>query len=143
MITKIRRFRQARGMSQRELAKQIGVCESYMSEIENGRKFTSFKALYKMSKIFGCDIQELIDDQVAMRQKRVEVEDFVESIGNAEGSNDSIVTRTVSEELQEEHSRVSETMLMDIMNGLQALQFASRKKVLTYVNDLRRADGRL
>ncbi len=144
MVTKIRQFRQARGMSQRELAKQIGVCQSYMSEIETGRKFTSFKALYKMSKIFGCDIQELIDDQLAARQKRVEVEDFVESIGNAESrNNDNIVTRTVTEELQEEHARIGETILMDIMNGLQTLQLASRKKVLTYVNDLRRADGRV
>ena len=129
-------------MSQRQLAKELGVCESYMSEIENGRKFASFKALSRLSKIFGCNFQELMDDQLAMRQKRVEVEDFVDSIGNAEsGGNSGVSARTVSDELQEEHARMGETMLIDIMNGLQMLQFASRKKVLTYVNDLKRAEG--
>ena len=128
-------------MSQRQLAKELGVCESYMSEIENGRKFASFKALSRLSKIFACDIQELIDDQLAARQKRVEVEDFMESIENAESSKSgSMVARTVSGDLQEERTRIGETMLLDIMNGLQALQFASRKKVLTYVNDLKRAE---
>ena len=139
MVSKIRQFRQAKGMSQRKLAKELGVCESYMSEIENGRKFASFKALSRLSKIFACDIQELIDDQLAARQKRVEVEDFMESIENAESSG-SMVARTVSGNLQEERTRIGETMLLDIMNGFQALQFASRKKVLTYVNDLRRAE---
>ena len=129
-------------MSQRQLAKELGVCESYMSEIENGRKFASFKALSRLSKIFGCNFQELMDDQLAMRQKRVEGEDFVDSIGNAEsGGNSGVSARTVSDELQEEHARMGETMLIDIMNGLQMLQFASRKKVLTYVNDLKRAEG--
>ena len=129
-------------MSQRKLAKELGVCESYMSEIENGRKFASFKALSRLSKIFACDIQELIDDQLAARQKRVEVEDFMESIENAEssGNGGSMVARTVSGDLQEERTRMGETMLIDIMNGLQMLQFASRKKVLTYVNDLKRAE---
>ena len=140
MVSKIRQFRQAKGMSQRKLAKELGVCESYMSEIENGRKIASFKALSRLSKIFACDIQELIDDQLAARQKRVEVEDFMESIENAESSG-SMVARTVSGNLQEERTRIGETMLIDIMNGLQALQFASRKKVLTYVNDLKRAEG--
>ena len=139
MVSKIRQFRQAKGMSQKKLAKELGVCESYMSEIENGRKFASFKALSRLSKIFGCNIQELMDDQLAMRQKRVEVEDFMESIENAESSG-SMAARTVSGDLQEERTRIGETMLLDIMNGLQALQFASRKKVLTYVNDLRRAE---
>ena len=98
-----------------------------------------YKALSRLSKIFACDIQELIDDQLAARQKRVEVEDFMESIENAESSG-SMVARTVSGNLQEERTRIGETMLLDIMNGLQTLQFASRKKVLTYVNDLKRAE---
>ena len=129
-------------MSQRRLAKELGVCESYMSEIENGRKFASFKALSRLSKIFSCDIQELIDDQLAMRQKRVEVEDFMESIENTEsGKSGSMVARTVSGDLQEERTRISEMMLLDVVNGLQTLQFSSRKKVLIYVNDLKRAEG--
>lgn len=126
----IKRMRQARNMSQGELAKRLGVCSSYLCEIETGRKFASLKMLCKLSQVFGCEVQELLDEQIDRKQKRIQ----------ADGILDSAEAKTV-EEIREERAKTSETMLVDIMNGLQTLEFASRRKVLIYVNDLRRASG--
>lgn len=115
-------------MSQSELAKQLGICSSYMCEIETGRKFASFKMLCKLSQIFGCELQELIDDQTARRQKQFQAEEIIESLE----------TKT-DNEIHETRVRIGESMLVETMTLLQELDYTSRKKVLTYVKDLQKA----
>ncbi len=113
-------------MSQGALAERLGICASYMSEIETGRKFASFKTLYKLSQIFDCELQELLDDQTDRRRKRLEAEDVIEC------------TETKSPaKLQEESSRRNKVMLLDIIEVLQTLDITSLKKVFIYVNDMK------
>lgn len=57
--TKIRRERIRKGMSQRHLAKQIGISNTYLSDIEVGRTIPSVKTLLKISKGLETNINML------------------------------------------------------------------------------------
>jgi transcriptional regulator with XRE-family HTH domain len=57
--TKIRRERIKKGLSQRHLAKQIGISNTYLSDIEVGRTLPSIRTLLKISKELETDINTL------------------------------------------------------------------------------------
>ena len=52
-------MRKQRALTQLELAKKIGVSESYICQIENG-KMISIKKLDKMAKALGCEAKDLL-----------------------------------------------------------------------------------
>jgi len=56
---KLREMRKRKGLTQKELAEKIGVSESYICQIENG-KMISIKKLDKLAKILGCEANELL-----------------------------------------------------------------------------------
>ena len=129
-ISRIRKLREASGMSQLELAEKLGIANSTLSLIERGNQFATLETLYKASQIFGCEVRELVDDQTDRKQKRLDAERALKSI--EAGGVDA---------LRDTQAHVTENIVFDIVQGLQTLEYASRKKVLTYVNDLRRASG--
>jgi DNA-binding Xre family transcriptional regulator len=53
-------WRQHRGLSQRALAEQAGMQPGYLSEIENGKKPGSVKALAAIARALKVDIEDLI-----------------------------------------------------------------------------------
>jgi transcriptional regulator with XRE-family HTH domain len=56
---KLREMRKRKGLTQKELAEKIGVSESYICQVENG-KMISIKKLDKLAKILGCEAKELL-----------------------------------------------------------------------------------
>jgi len=59
LSSKLRTMRKQKGLTQLELAKKIGVSESYICQIENG-KMISIKKLDKLAKALGCEPKDLI-----------------------------------------------------------------------------------
>lgn len=55
----VKRLRQKKKLSQIELAVEVGINRSYLSEIENGRTNTSVDVLYAIADSLGVDIAEL------------------------------------------------------------------------------------
>ena len=55
---KIKAVREAKAISQKQLGKKIGVSESFINEIEMGRKVINEKFLEKISKILGEEIED-------------------------------------------------------------------------------------
>lgn len=53
METKIRQFRQEKGMTQQELAKSVGVTRQTINALENARYNPSLLLAYKITKILG------------------------------------------------------------------------------------------
>ena len=53
-----RRLRAA--ISQSDLAKQIGVSQSHLCNVENGRLSPSLRLLLSLRKLLGCTIDELL-----------------------------------------------------------------------------------
>lgn len=56
---KLREKRNDKGLTQKELAGKIGVSESYICQIENG-KMISIKRLDKLAKALGCEVKDLL-----------------------------------------------------------------------------------
>lgn len=56
---KIKELREAKGLLQRELAKQLGIEQSTLSGWESGNRSPSAAMLEKLADIFGCSIDNL------------------------------------------------------------------------------------
>lgn len=56
---KVKALRTEAGMSQKVLAKKLGVAESFINEIETGRKIINESMIDRLSKIFNKDINDV------------------------------------------------------------------------------------
>lgn len=61
MKTKIRELRKNRRISQEELAKAVRVTRHTIMALENEKYIASLPLAYKISKFFGCSIEEVFD----------------------------------------------------------------------------------
>jgi len=55
----IKNTRTSIGMSQKQLAKKLGVAESFINEIESGRKIANQSLIDRLSKVLGKDINDI------------------------------------------------------------------------------------
>jgi DNA-binding XRE family transcriptional regulator len=53
-------LRKEKGLTVRDLAKEIGVSWTHYSDIENGRKNPSLKLAVNMSKYFGFNVDKFV-----------------------------------------------------------------------------------
>jgi transcriptional regulator with XRE-family HTH domain/quercetin dioxygenase-like cupin family protein len=58
---RLREVRLRSGMSLREVARQLGVSPSFVSQLENGKSQPSVATLYSMAQLLGVSIDELFD----------------------------------------------------------------------------------
>ncbi len=63
---KVRRIRQAQGLSMRELARKVGVSPSLISQIERNQVSPSFSTLKGLAKALNEDPSSLIDDRIPL-----------------------------------------------------------------------------
>lgn len=56
----VRRQRQARGMSQEQLALEAGMKRSYLSELERGLRNPTVRALGRLATALGADPSDLL-----------------------------------------------------------------------------------
>lgn len=60
---RIREYREARGMSQAELAKRLGVNQTMISAYEQGVKAPRLHRLDALTALFGCTMDDLYPKQ--------------------------------------------------------------------------------
>ena len=68
MEIKIRRLRA--DISQSKLAKQIGVSQSHLCNVENGRLSQSLRLLLRLRRLLGCTIDELLAETDVEQQEK-------------------------------------------------------------------------
>lgn len=69
---KIKNIRDSIGMSQKQLGKKLGVNESFINEVENGRKIINQNLIDRISKVLGKDINDItmsFEEQVFKEEK--------------------------------------------------------------------------
>lgn len=59
LSSKLKTMRKQKNLTQLELARKIGVSESYICQIENG-KMISIKKLDSLAKALGCEPKDLL-----------------------------------------------------------------------------------
>ncbi|VED60420.1 helix-turn-helix domain-containing protein [Staphylococcus simulans] len=58
----IKQIRKRMNMSQKELATKMEISQSYLSDIENGRKNLSIKTVKKLADSLGLSVTDLFND---------------------------------------------------------------------------------
>ena len=65
----IRRYRDAAGLSQQELADRVGISKSYVSSLELGYRAPNLNLLVKIARSVGVNPGELVDAMVEDAEK--------------------------------------------------------------------------
>jgi len=67
---RLKRIRERSGVSLREVARQLGVSASFVSQLENGKSQPSVATLYSLTQLLGVSIDELFatDDRVPVQR---------------------------------------------------------------------------
>ena len=58
----IQNKRQKAGLTAKALAELVGVTQPHITQIERGTKGVSLALAAEFAKVFGCKIQDLVDD---------------------------------------------------------------------------------
>lgn len=69
---KVKEARTAAGLSQKQLAKKLGVAENFVNEVETGRKIVNQDMIDRLSKVIGRDINDItmsFEEQVFKEEK--------------------------------------------------------------------------
>lgn len=53
------KLREAKGLTQVEVANELGVCKDYINMIENNRRTPSFSLAKKIADLFGTTVDEI------------------------------------------------------------------------------------
>lgn len=59
LAEKIKRYRRAEGLTQKELAVVLDMSQNTISQYETGKRMPAVKKLLELSALFGCSIEEL------------------------------------------------------------------------------------
>ncbi len=80
---RIKKIREESGLNQIQVAKFIGVDQSYISKIENGERQLRLDLLEKLANLFGYSMTNLMTDnsfdthlQIAFRSDEIEIDDL-------------------------------------------------------------------
>ncbi len=84
---KIRRLRQDRGLTQQQMAGELGISASYLNLIEHDERPVTVSLLLKLGEKFGVDLNALTDD--AERQLAAALSEVFADAGLREGGVDS------------------------------------------------------
>jgi transcriptional regulator with XRE-family HTH domain len=61
---KLRILRERRGMTQQQLADELGFSDVYAHYLETGRKKPNAELLVKLSRLFGVSVDALVKDEL-------------------------------------------------------------------------------
>ena len=69
---RIKAARNSKGMTQKQLAKKLGVSEGYINEVETGRKVVEEKFIERAGKVLGGDLSEMttLFDNIAYEERK-------------------------------------------------------------------------
>lgn len=69
---RIKQGRNTKGMTQKQLAKKLGVSENYINDVENGRKVVEEKFIERVGKVLGGDLAEMttLFDNIAYEERK-------------------------------------------------------------------------
>lgn len=74
LAARIRRWRDARGWNQQDLADRAGVARSTLSKIENGLLSPTFEVLLKLARGFGTELSDLVQSEAPALSGRMVID---------------------------------------------------------------------
>lgn len=62
-MNRLRQLRREKGMTQDDLSKASGVSRITIARIEKTGKFATLRVVRAIAKAFGCNVEDLLDDE--------------------------------------------------------------------------------
>lgn len=62
-LNKLRKLRQSKNLTMKQVSSEIGVSESCYCLYENGHRRLTLDILTKLSKVFGCSIADFLEEK--------------------------------------------------------------------------------
>ena len=75
MNNNIRRIRQARGLTQKELAAKLGCTDAAVSNYERAIRGLEYELLLKISEALDCSVNDLVDQDLVFEPKEMQISD--------------------------------------------------------------------
>jgi DNA-binding XRE family transcriptional regulator/KaiC/GvpD/RAD55 family RecA-like ATPase len=131
---RIRRYRSKRGLSQSEIARQVGVTPSSISQMENNQIYPSLPALFKIAEVLGTDMSQFFSN--GPDEKPQTIYCGVDSVP-IQPPNISPRCVTVCRQIPETASSTASVYLIEISPGkeIQSHFFTHKAEELGYVLD--------
>lgn len=57
---KLKKYRELKGLTMRQVSERLGVSESCYCLYENGQRKPSFETLVKLAEIYGCTVNDFV-----------------------------------------------------------------------------------
>ncbi|MEA4826692.1 MAG: helix-turn-helix transcriptional regulator [Clostridium sp.] len=95
---KIKEARLSTGMTEKQLAKKIGVSESFIKEVESGRKVINESVMEKISKVLDKDLNDItmsFEAEIFAKEEIVEPKKTIEKVNDVWNDAFSSVLKTV------------------------------------------------
>lgn len=95
---KIKEARLSTGMTEKQLAKKIGVSESFIKEVESGRKVINESVMEKISKVLDKDLNDItmsFETEIFAKEEIVEPKKTIEKVNDVWNDAFSSVLKTV------------------------------------------------
>lgn len=95
---KIKEARLSTGMTEKQLAKKIGVSESFIKEVESGRKVINESVMQKISKVLDKDLNDItmsFETEIFAKEEIVEPKKTIEKVNDVWNDAFSSVLKTV------------------------------------------------
>jgi transcriptional regulator with XRE-family HTH domain len=91
--TRLKRARQKSGLALREVARQLGVSPSFMSQMENGKSTPSVATLYSLAQLLDVSIDELFSGEPATDTANPELGRPDREVAPAQGASAALDNR--------------------------------------------------
>lgn len=103
--SEIKKTREAKGMSRKQLAKSIGVTEGFILDIESGKKVINDELLKKVSKVLEKEINDVMLEEIEESQEEKKI--IMQKSVNA-------VAKTIEKKVQEVWSDALDSVLKTV-----------------------------
>ena len=118
MASELRKLRESKGLSQRELAKRSGVPSATINRLERGNDRPSFKDAKKLADALALDPKELIAQPKATRNARFAIHRFP----RVQSAIDAVITESIEEKADIDHDKAKTSLVAIIGAYLRAAE---------------------
>ena len=126
----IKKIRQEKGLSQKELGEKLGVSQQMIGQWETGKANPKIETIQKIADALEVELWEIVElDQMDENTRMREMKNMLSRL-SYEGLE--VVNRYLRESLYSEKSLPEESLL----DNYRQLNFDGQQKVINYVEDL-------
>ena len=118
MASELKKLRESKGLSQRELARRSGVSTATINRLEQGNDRPSFKDAKKLADVLALDPKELIAQPKVTRNAEFAIHRFP----RVQSAIDAVIAESIEEKAEIDHDKAKANLITIIGAYLRAAE---------------------